>query len=449
MHPRIYGTECEYGCFSWELVPRHMTADTFFFKVDNALDDLPALDNGGRLYMDRGSHPEYCTPECLTPLEVVIYERAGERILDDIFKEGIEFLGNRGPVRFYKTTVDNNGNTHGYHENYLMQRDVPGDYIISRMVPFLVSRVIYNGCGNVNKGFQISGRAGCISSTSAVESTNHRPIVNLRDQPLADGRRYRRLHIISGEPNMSEYATFLTIGATSLVLDLMEDGICPEMVIDKPVETLHELAGMTSGWPIKLADGRTISSVDLQRVYFDLAARHYERGCEKDSAGLRGMNREILDLWGEALDGLEKGEVADRIDWAIEQKMLQAYMAMHNITWDDPKIAALNLRYHQTGEGSAFYVLQDRGMTRRLVTDEDIETAKTTPPETRAKGRAVLMKGLKEIGVETHANWDSWDRVPETIYTRFNMPDPFRTYEDEMGKLVKKIAKNPPSPPSI
>lgn len=447
MHPRIYGTEFEHGVFSWELVPKHTTLENFLSRVSGVVNDMPAPLNGSRIYKDSGSHPEYSTPECLTPREVVAYEKAGELILEDAFKGGIDQGDDHGVVKFYRTSVDKRGTTHGYHENYLLSREVPEDYLVMHLAPFLVTRVIYAGSGNVKKEFQISGRAEYIQLVSGSQTTQNRAIINCKDEPLSDRERYRRLHLIVSDPNMSEYATYLRVGATSMMLDLIEDRAMPKIEIENPVGTLHRLARTTSEWPVRLKEGRTISAVDLQRIYLDAACRHLERGCASDATGMQYMNNDLLDLWGYTLDALEKDPMmlAGQLDWAIEKKMLEAQMRKHGVAWDDPMVSALDLKYHDTDkEKGIFYALQKGGFIKRLLTDDEIERAVQTPPNTRAKGRSLFIKKMKERGLNPLSNVDRWNGMglsnfhysvdrPDALAT----PDPFRTYEEEVEEYFR------------
>lgn len=456
MHPRIYGTEIEYGVFSWDLVPQVIDLPQLLEKIAHTIKTLPALRNGGRLYMDHGKHPEYCTPECLTPLEVMLHEKAGDRILETLFKEGVEIEQNRGTVRFYKTVEDKQGNTYGYHENYLMERREKNPdnaqerrdekiYLAKCLIPFLVTRVIYAGAGNINQGFEISGRAKYINREAYITSQKYRPIVSMKDEPLSTRDKYRRLHIIPGEPNLSEYATFLKIGATALVLDVMEDGMPIPPAIENPVETLHQLARQTGSWVLRLESGKTISAVDLQRIYLDRAVRHFEKGCEKDVPALREMNQTLLSLWEATLDALERDpqSLSQTLDWAIEKKLLEQYRERHTLTWDHPMIAKADLRYHEIGPRSLFALLQQNGHVKRLITDTAIEVALTTPPQTRAKGRVLFIKELANRGITIGSETEMWSKLGRDEETTaehpLKIPDPFQTYEKNVMDYINDL----------
>ncbi|MBI2543534.1 MAG: proteasome accessory factor PafA2 family protein [Candidatus Aenigmarchaeota archaeon] len=451
MHRRIYGTELEYGMFSWELVPKHLTISDFMSKVGDIVNHAPALLNGGRLYKDAGDHPEYSTPECLTPLEVVLYEKAGERILEEIFKHGFDIDGVKGSAKLYRTAVDKKEHTHGYHENYLVDRKIPLEYLTSQMIPFLVTRVIYAGSGFVDKEFMLSGRAMHIyhESGPTTNVAGQRAIYNTRDEPHADTAKYRRLHLIVGDPNMSEYSTFLKIGATSLMLDLVDDGLV-DLEIENPVETLHTLSRLYSVWPIKLKNGKTISAIDLQREYLSKAQKHFSSGCENDCQYLHGMNSDILKLWEKTLGALEKNPMilSDQLDWVIELKMLDAKMKQKNLSIEDPLVSMLDLKYHEIGEKSLFYMLQNKDFVRRLLSDVDIEKAMTTPPNTRAKGRSLIIKKMKERGKDLLTNhtmshmWNSFPSVEWGKPLKTSAPtmiDPFETYEEEIEEYFRKL----------
>lgn len=452
MHRRIMGTEFEYGVFSWDLVPRHMKINNFLQTIQSRVDFMPAPLNGARLYVDMQAHPEYCTPECRTPREVVLHEKAGELILEEAFRDGIPFDGpgrrNIAAVRFYRSAVDNRKASHGYHENYLVSRQVPIDYLIKCLIPFLVTRVIYAGSGNIRDGFEISGRARYIENQTGENTVEDRPIINLRDEPLADGDKYRRLHLIVGDPNMSEYATYLKIGATSLVLDLIEDGFSPDIRINEPVDTLRRLARTPSDWELELQEGGLISAVNLQRMYLDAAKQHYTEGCRFDDREMDEETWNILEEWEAALDGLEREPLvlADTLDWAAEKKLIDAQMKRHEIQINDPLLTKLNLRYHETGGRSVFYALQKSGHVRRLLADEEIERARHEPPHTRAKGRSLFLKEMRKRNAVQVASADRWQSLAAN--DKFlSMPNPFETYEREVHEmfgsgskgLVKKI----------
>lgn len=444
MHPRIYGTELEYGVFSWDLVPKHTTLTDFLAAAKNKIETVPALRNGGRLYFEGVSHPEYCTPECLTPREVAAYERAGDLILEDVFRDDITTGGVHGSVKLYRTSVgkdiDGKGVTHGYHENYLVPRAVANDMLVARLVPFLVTRVLYAGAGNVNNGFAISGRARHIETISMDPTTSSRPIVNTRDQPLADSTQYRRLHLIAGEPNMAEYATYLRVGATGLVLDLIEDGTAPGIEIEEPVKTYHQLATMTSGWTVKTKDGPAVPAVDVQRRYLSAAQRHFRRGCGKDAAALRSMNRDLLSLWERTLDALERDPylLAGELDWVAEKRMLDTQLQQRGALWSDPVAATLDLKYHETGDGSIFYRLQRNGFVKRLLGDSEIIAAMREPPATRAKGRSLFVQRAEEHQLPLRSSDERWDSV-SVSGRRLDMPDPFNTYVDEVEEFFMRI----------
>ena len=456
MHPRIYGTEIEYGVFSWDLVPEVIPLTALLEGVEEAIRTLPALGNGGRLYMDHGKHPEYCTPECLTPLEIVLHEKAGDLLLETLFKDGITRRDVLGSVRCYKTTEDKKGNTYGYHENYLMERAEKDSedpqlrrdqklYLAACLTPFLVTRTLYTGAGNVNQGFELSARAKYINRAAYITSEYYRPIVSLKDEPLSDRKQYRRLHLITGEPNLSEYATFLKIGTTALVLDLIEDRITGLPVIENPVKTLHQLAKQTGGWIVPLEGGTTMPAIDVQRIYLEQAARHFQQGCDREAPELQEMTRTLLDLWEATLDALERDpmRLSQEIDWVIEKKLLERYRERHRHSWDHPAIAKADLRYHEIGDRSLFNLLQEGGHVKRLVNDDAIAEALTMPPHTRAKGRVLFIKALADRGIILPSNLEMWNQLGnhEELSKKLplQIPDPFQTYEEEVAQYVAHL----------
>lgn len=361
------------------------------------------LANGARLYNDHG-HPEYSTPECSNLHDLVAADRAGERILLECARRrGLEL---RAPVVLYKNNTDYHGASYGAHEDYLMARDVPADELIAGLLPFFVTRQIFAGAGKVGvEGephrpiYQLSQRADFIAVEASVDTLHNRPIVNTRDEPHATPRQYRRLHVIVGDANMSEWATAMKVGVTSLVIGLLELGWRPTLAIDNPVRAIKEVSRDPSlRWLVRLKDGRTMPAIDVQRRYL-AAAKEKLAGSTEDADW-------TLAEWEAVLDDLERSVVAtaDRIDWVAKRQLLEQFIAEEGLDWDAPVLQSLDLAYHDLDpEMGLFAGLEQAGAMRQIVTDEQIEAAMACPPaDTRAHIRGLFVRrfgqAIRSIG---------------------------------------------------
>lgn len=351
------------------------------------------LANGARFYNDHG-HPEYSTPECASLRDIVAHDRAGERIVRVCAEKRSEELG--VPVAIYKNNTDYHGASYGTHEGYLMRRDVPPDTLIRALIPFFITRQIYAGCGkvgleaerNARPIFQLSQRADFFTVEASVDTLHNRPLVNTRDEPHATPRHYRRLHVILGDANMSEWATAIKVGTTDLVLSLLESKWTPSLMIRNPVQTLKDLSrDISLRWQVTLTDGRTMSAVDVQR--------HYLQEAQCRLAGSSPDADWTLTEWARILDTLERDvwQAADRVDWVAKRRLLEQYMQEEGIGWGDPFVQSLDLAYHDLDPEAGLYAgLEQAGEMRRLVTDARIEAAMTCPPDdTRAYLRGLFV----------------------------------------------------------
>jgi len=387
---------------------RGFTVDRLSTNPDDAQFDAPGqppmsvaeersdriLTNGARLYNDHG-HPEYSTPECRSLRDLVAHDRAGERVVWECAQRRSDAIG--VPVYVYKNNTDFHGASYGTHESYLMRRDVPPDTLIQALIPFLVTRQIYAGAGKVGVEvdrvstpiFQLSQRADFFSVEASVDTLHNRPLVNTRDEPHATPRRYRRLHIILGDANMSEWATAMKVGATSLVLSLLEEGWTPGLKLRNPVGAVKEISrDQTLRWLVTLDDGRTIPAIDVQRVYL--------REAQRRLAGSSPDADWALAEWSVVLDALERDILlaGDRVDWIAKRRLLEQYMEEEGVGWDDPMMQSLDLAYHDLDPETGLYLgLEQTGEMRRLVTDKRIEAAMSCPPgDTRAFLRGLFVE---------------------------------------------------------
>ncbi len=354
------------------------------------------LSNGARFYNDH-AHPEYSTPECTSVRELVAQDKAGERILAECARRRDSHLAEGQRILLYKNNTDFLGHSYGCHDNYLMRRDVPWDRIVAGALPFLITRQIFAGAGKIGLEsesaanepgvFQISQRADFFTVLVSIDTMNRRPLVNTRDEPHADTTRYRRFHVIIGDSNMSEWATALKIGTTSLVLELIERGEAPEIEIAQPIDATKSISRDQSyDWIIELRDGRKISAIDVQRLYLHAAEK-----IANETQDLQWIWRE----WNHVLNDLQR-DVAlcrDRVDWVAKKQLLMALQEEEKLAWSDPWLQAIDLEYHNVDlERGLHYELMRQGSMRRVVEESEIRAAIFSPPETtRAffRGRAV------------------------------------------------------------
>ncbi|HEY5905576.1 MAG TPA: depupylase/deamidase Dop, partial [Actinomycetota bacterium] len=371
------------------------------------------LPNGARYYVDH-AHPEYSTPECITPRELVVHDKAGERILERSLHEVARSMPSAPPLSIYKNNSDGKGNSYGTHENYLVDRATPFGDIVRDLTPFFVTRIVFTGAGKVGAEapwdersraiYQLTQRADFFETEVGLETTLKRPIINTRDEPHADPERYRRLHVIIGDANLCEVATFLKIGTTAIVLKMIEDRFLPDLSIANPVQALHEISrDLTCTHEIGLVDGRRVNAVQLQWEYLEHARKYVER--EDDTP----ENREVLDRWEAVLSALETDPhtLHRELDWVAKHRVLQAYRDRDALEWNDSKLRAIDLQYHDVRrDNGLYYRLEASDKVERLTTDEEVEAAVMEPPiDTRAyfRGRCID----KYPDAIAAASWDS------------------------------------------
>jgi proteasome accessory factor PafA2 len=415
---------------------------------DPDVEDLGAanviLTNGARLYVDH-AHPEYSAPEVTNARDAVIWDKAGERIMELAALKAATVPG-QPQLQLYKNNVDGKGASYGTHENYLMARSTPFTAVIGGLTPFFVSRQVVTGSGRVGvgaqseeAGFQLSQRSDYIEVEVGLETTLKRGIINTRDEPHADADKYRRLHVIIGDANLSEYSTYLKVGTTALVLDMIESGIrFDDLKLDEPVRAVHQIShDPTLKVKVSLANGKKYTGLEMQFAYHELASANLER-TEADEA-----SKEVLRVWGEILDALARDpeETADRLDWTAKLRLLEGYRQRDQLAWGAPRLRLVDLQYSDVRLGKGLYNrLVTRGSMQRLVTEEEVTAAITNPPtDTRAyfRGRA-LEKYATSIAA---ASWDSviFDVGRESL-VRIPTLEPLRGTKAHVGKLLDDSA---------
>ncbi|MGI9665657.1 MAG: depupylase/deamidase Dop [Acidimicrobiia bacterium] len=403
------------------------------FPIDETDSGLvnSVLHNGARLYVDH-AHPEYSSPECGDPLEATLFDKAGEVVMARAADAASRMLPEGDRVILHKNNSDGKGNSYGAHENYLVARSVPFGHIARALTPFLVSRQILSGSGKVGSehgrkavDFQLTQRADFFEEEIGLETTLKRPIINTRDEPHADPGKYRRLHVIFGDANLSEIQTFVKLGSTSLMLLALADDALSEVpaltnAVGDVVAVSHDLTGTAA---LDVSDGTQTSALELQWRYLtDLETYVAE-------ASISPVYKQVLVEWRKLLDDFEQGPeaVADRLDWAAKLSIIQGFRERDNLAWDDPKLRLLDLQYHDVDpERGLYHRLAAAGRMRRLFTDREVERAVITPPEsTRAwfRGEALRRYGSAVVA----ANWDSlvFD-VGESVLIRVPMMEPSR-----------------------
>jgi proteasome accessory factor A len=409
------------------------------------------LTNGARYYVDH-AHPEYSTPECIDPLELVCHDKAGEEIIRRSMVAAAN-LPTEPVVIVYKNNSDGKGNSYGCHENYLMDRQVPFANVVAGVIPHFVTRQIFAGAGKVGTEttsfgseqvrFQISQRSEFFEEMVGLETTLKRPIVNTRDEPHADPKRFRRLHVIVGDANLAEVATFLKVGTTSVVLAMIEDDMLPykELTLADPVRAMHFVsADLSLSRPLRRADGSSITALEIQWEIF-AAARRYAKERGLDVIGDEPIGEMVLDRWEAVLHGLETdpASLIHQLDWVAKRHLMEAYRDRHGCNWDDHRLAALDLQYHDLRPERSLFA---RLSMERLVTDDAVNEAVTEPPrKTRAWFRGRCLAKWPDAVVT--ANWDSlvFDLGTDPL-RRVPMMDPLKGTADHTASLLE-ACENP------
>jgi Pup amidohydrolase len=480
--PKVMGTEIEYGItvkndrdfdpisscvllvnsyreesaakILWDYDQENPLADARGFQVDgekytpNQQENIArnkTLENGARYYVDH-AHPEYSCPEVTNPHDLVAHEKAGERIVEFSRREANTLLPEGTQMLIYKNNSDRKGNSYGSHENYLMDRRTSFKQIVEHLLPFFVSRQIYAGAGKVGSenraqpcSYQLSQRADFFETEVALDTMVKRPIINTRDEPHADREKYRRLHVIVGDANMSEYTIYLRTGATAIVLSMIEDGaISKDLSLRDPVRAIKEVSHDPScKRGIELQSGKRMTAVQIQREFLEMGRRY---------AGSRATEPwmpDVLAKWGDVLDSLERdpSELAGRIDWVIKKVLIERFMQRKGLEWDSPQVQMMDLQYHDLRpDKGLYYLLERQGQVERIVTDEEITRAITHPPEdTRAyfRGQCLKRYGGEVFGV----NWDSISfGIGDEPIKRVFMAEPLKGSKAHVEELLERSA---------
>ncbi len=405
------------------------------------------LTNGARLYVDH-AHPEYSGPEVTNALDVVRFDKAGDAVMALAAERASQGLGRS--VRLYKNNTDGKGASYGTHENYLLDRSTPFDRVVTQFTAFLVSRPVITGAGRVGigqtsqtPGFQISQRADFFEAEVGLETTLNRPIINTRDEPHADPSRHRRLHVITGDANLSEISTYLKVGSASWVLRVIEAGeLGADLRLDGPVNAIRAVShDLSCAAPLRLLDGRSMTAVELQEIYLDACRRHFDRVAAELSESAQYEAQDVFRRWQHCLDALRRDifSLADQLDWVAKLKLMQSYRERDGLDWTSPKLALIDLQYADVDPRRSLYAaLVGKGKMRRLVSDSEVERARLTPPaDTRAyfRGRVMDLFGDSVVA----ASWDSviFDVPGRPALQRIPLLDPLRGTREQVGQMLE------------
>ncbi len=453
MDRRIFGLETEYGVTCAVEGGRGLSADEvarYLFRkvVAWGRSSNVFLRNGSRLYLDVGSHPEYATAECDDVRELVAHDRGGERILEGLVADAQQRLEHEqipGRIHLFKNNTDSAGNSYGCHENYLVRRQGDFGRLADVLVPFLITRQVLTGAGKVlptTRGavYCLSQRADHIWESVSSATTRSRPIINTRDEPHADAETYRRLHVIVGDSSMAEPTTLLKVGATDLVLRLVEAGVpMRDIGLENPMRAIREIShDITGRTAVQLTNGRTATAVEVQEEFLSRV---------QDAVGtvveLTPVVKQTLDLWERGLRAVRTGDlslVERELDWVVKLRLIERYRAKHGLTLDDPRVLRLDLAYHDISRTEGLYnLLAARGMVERVVTDLDVFEATSVPPQTtRAKLRGDFVRKAQEARRDYTVDWVHLklnDQAQRTVLCK----DPFRSVDERVDRLLESM----------
>ncbi|MFI0486609.1 Pup--protein ligase [Actinomadura sp. 9N215] len=449
MDRRIFGLENEYGVTCTFRGQRRLSPDEvarYLFRrvVSWGRSSNVFLRNGARLYLDVGSHPEYATPECDSLVDLVTHDKAGERFLEELLLDAERRLreeGIAGDVYLFKNNTDSAGNSYGCHENYCVGRQGEFSRLADALIPFLVTRQIICGAGKVLQTprgavYCVSQRAEHIWEGVSSATTRSRPIINTRDEPHGDAELYRRLHVIVGDSNMSETTMLLKVGATDLVLRMIEAGVVMrDLTLENPIRAIREVShDMTGRRKVRLANGREASSLQIQEEYLTKARDLVDR------RGADPIVTRVLELWERTLRAVETQNldlVAREVDWVTKYQLIERYRRKHDLSLSSPRVAQLDLAYHDIRrDRGLYYLLERRGSVDRVASDSDIVEAKSVPPQTtRARLRGAFISRAQEKRRDFTVDWVHLklnDQAQRTVLCK----DPFRSVDERVDKLI-------------
>ena len=454
MRRRIAGVETEYGIACLSNGKQCLTADDiahrFFTPVIETYHSSNVFTrNGSRLYLDVGSHPEYATCECDSVDQLLTYIRAGDEEMNSLAicaEENLARTAGSGDVYIFKNNTDASGHSFGSHENYLIERTDDFFRISQALIPFLVTRQLICGAGKVLRdphtgqtSYRLSQRAEHVFDGVSSATTRSRPIINTRDEPLADSSRYRRMHVIVGDSSMAEPTTALKLGSTLLILEMLEEGIeVSDFYPQDPIDAIRIVSrGLDGQAPFLLKAGGTSTALEVQRV-FCTAAAHYLETRPTDEQTPR--YRWTINLWNRTLDAVESGDltpISRDIDWVIKKSLLDRQRERYGVDYADPRCAKLDLIYHDIRPGRGIFpLLESRGLINRLTDPTEVEKARTVPPATtRANIRGQFVTHCLDSGVSFSADWTHL-KYATSPSTEVELNDPFESMTSEIKSFI-------------
>ena len=410
------------------------------------------LPNGARLYLDVGAHPEYATAECRSVADLVANDRAGERLYASMAAQADSRLaakGVGGRIHLFKNNLDAAGNSFGCHENYLVRRRTDYRARIAATLPYFVTRQIVAGAGYIRRAkdgpaaYCFSQRADQMWDAISSASTRSRPMINTRDEPHGDPELYRRMHVIVGDSNMCEATTALKVAATQAVLAMLEDGgILPRMELADPVSAIRDTSADLAGRArLELADGGWITPIEVQERTREAVLRHFD--AKGYTAELDASTSYFLDLWGRAVESVKSGDpsaVATEIDWAAKLSLFSRYMERAGATLDDPRLARLDLAYHDITAAGLRPSMEETGMLRTFASAEAVRAAMTTPPsDTRAKLRGDFVEKARRRRLDYAADWTNLRLLEAEGARSVVLKDPFASVDERVDRLMEEM----------
>ena len=448
MQRRIFGLESEFGVTCTLRGQRRLSPDEaarYLFRsvVSWGRSSNVFLENGARLYLDVGSHPEYATPECDDLFDLVAHDKAGERLLEKLRRIAESKLaeeGIKGEIFLYKNNTDSVGNSYGCHENYLVGRQDDFQRMLDTLIPFLVTRQIFCGAGKLlhtprGTVMSIAQRAEHIWEGVSSATTRSRPLINTRDEPHADAERFRRLHVIAGDSNMSEYATYVKVGVTVAILEMLEDRVAfRDMTLANPVRAIRDIShDITCRRTVRLSNGRELSALDIQWEYLDRVLR-YAR-----NPGFAPPVAKAVEMWESLLTGLEQDPLSlgREVDWVIKYHLLEHYRQRHGLKLSDPRLSLLDLSYHDINlDRGLYYIMASKRLLDRVVTETAVRAAASSPPQTtRARLRGEFIAAAKAKKRDYTVDWVHLklnDQAQRTVLCK----DPFVAVDERVERLI-------------
>lgn len=452
MRQRIFGLENEYGVTFTDEGKRKLSPDDIaraLFRniIDWGRSSNLFLPNGARFYLDVGAHPEYATPECLSAYDATVYDRAGERLLESLARDTTQQFsrdGVHGKLKIFKNNTDFAGNSYGAHENYLIERTEPFRAFIDDLLPFLVSRLVFAGAGKITHTvdgplFSLTQRAEHMWESISSASTRSRPMINSRDEPHADAQKYRRLHVILGDSNMSEFVTWLKMATCDLVLRTLEEGgVTDQYALAEPAQAMRTISfSPYKTATVSLTNDAKITPLELQWAYFGRVDQHLRA---RDEYGPNETH--TMAAWRFVLEGLESDHrtLATHLDWVAKEQLITAYQQRHDLALDDPRLLLIDLNYHDISQATGlYYLLRHKGQATHVLSPNDIELARDHAPATRARLRGQFVAAATAANIDFTVDWVNLKintEPPKTVVCL----DPFSSEDVRVERLIRQLS---------